>query len=141
MIYRIAIYENGRFSHYADEHELEFLRVSANGKVEELKWNSCYNNDYGQGGWINLRTLGSFWQDVSDTHEVEWGTHLRDWNTTIYVDDVIETISGKGVVCLDEYGFYYQTIHGDCNMYDIAVNGIKTLYGNIHENPKLIEEE
>ena len=82
MIYRIWLKDEQR---YANDDELKYLRVSADGKVEKL---DCLWKEH---PIVNVSTVlfspsgcnsVFIWQDVSATHEVEWskeliGTELR----------------------------------------------------------------
>lgn len=98
MIYRIAIYryENGRrkFDHYATPEEMKYLRVNADGKVEQMDIEDLE---------CDLNLIDSFngWLDVSSTHEVEWGFVQN--NKPYYVNDRLES--------KDEETIYYDTKH------------------------------
>lgn len=78
MIYRIKIVDNGKFVRYVREDQYLRLMVNKNGGVD-MRWIS--NNEIE-------------WQDVSDTHKVEWGIMTSDkhgnripiYDGDIYVD-------------------------------------------------------
>ena len=109
MIYRIAIYtiEAGvrKFSHYATAEELILLKVDVNGKVFQMTdmrstshpTKMVINWDVVSPGVYSILD----WQDVSATHEVEWG--FMQNNKPYYVNDRLES--------KDEETIYYDTKH------------------------------
>ena len=121
MIYRIAIYENGKFKRYATYEEMDLLRVNAKGNVEQLIYQE--------------------WLDVHNTHKVEWGMLTGDRNTgklipiydgDIYVDwnTGIESKSSKPEVF--DLLMCYNNLHPDqFPMIEVI--------GKIHLNPELLE--
>ena len=80
MIYRIKIVKDGKFVRYAIDEELMELRVNSDGKIEALVTVMVRNN-----------FAGFQWQDVSDTHEVEWGLYFNGNKKKypIYVGDIL----------------------------------------------------
>jgi len=121
MIYRIAIYKDGKFGHYATPEEMETLRVNADGEVEAL---AAHLNDYNQ-------ILGYCWKPVSDTHKVEWGVHdpLADpQKCRIYEYDIVRDCGGRvrGMADIKDimYGMSEATI------------STEAVFGNLHTYPE-----
>jgi len=124
MIYRIKIVEDGKFVRYATDKEKVWLKPKDDGSgVERM---------------ILLPAAGMFggWQDVSDTHEVEWG-------------DLLPTGDGKGLALYD--GDIYKNtktdiIHVYTHRGDYLNKwgkdwGKNVVIGNMNINPELLEEK
>jgi hypothetical protein len=94
VIYRIAIYRDGKFDHYATDEELRYLRVSADGLVEGLCCNVNDNNCITAYVW---KPLGEY------THKVEWGFEID--GKQYYENDIVRI----------------RTIHNDWDRTDCVV--------------------
>ena len=143
--HRIAIGKivNGEWKHerYATPEEMEFLRVSASGKVERLSFNRFISVGEFVGDHCAKTLQFNGWQDVSDTHRVEWGMETNDkdgnpldiYNGDIFVDwntGIHDKCSKPVIFNLFEH---YDFLCADqFPMVEIL--------GNIHENQELLEE-
>lgn len=115
MIYRIAIYRDGKFDRYATPEEMGSLRVSRHGDVELL----------------TQQHFGGFWSNVSATHKVEWGVHdpLADpQKCRIYEYDIVRDCGGRvrGMTDIKDimYGMSEATI------------STEAVFGNLHTYPE-----
>ena len=161
--YRIAIgkVENGewKFDHYATENELTSLKPHTDGKI----YMRSVTNRWKQEGFMydspycSTISLFSGWQDVSDTHMVEWGCCYNGME--LYENDVVTAPyyplqdDGKynyhGLIYYDKdsllFGLGYMLVDkskrgisdgigNQLSEYDELI-----LLGNIHENPELLE--
>jgi len=142
MIYRIAIKdEQGKFLRYANVREMKYLRVSVDGKVEKLIVNTSIDVfpprfpllDIALENDSDDETISIYgaWQDVSATHEVEWGT--IDLHKPIYVNDIMRKSKQKEYQrdMYDIDDIIYRLIEGNFSAEDVI--------GNINENPELLE--
>jgi len=135
MLYRIAIYriENGKrvFDHYASDEEMENLKVSPDGKVWHYQIEEFIINPIT--GLPVYRIINT---DFSDTHEVEWGTILKDYNLKLYENDLIEFDGNVMTIALTDYGFCGKYIENGIEMAYTLRSGVRTILGNIHEKAK-----
>jgi hypothetical protein len=149
MKYRIAIGnivdKEWKFDHYATPEEIGSLRVSRTGIVE----------------YLAKQHFGYLWQDVSDTHKVEWGCDHR--GLELYENDIVkseyypfydpysDTYNYHGVIhyCneLNQFGIRYVLVNKDrLGINDGTVAVLDEFYdliflGNLNENPELIERK
>ena len=127
MIYRIAVYRDGKFDHYAAETEMETLRVNADGEVEALSANL---NDYNM--------ISAFcWMPVSDTHKVEWG-YILPHIGRVYVNDIIGYADHDSSYNEHIGTFAMDVMYWGYNRGQYATGKV---IGNIHENPELLGGE
>jgi hypothetical protein len=168
MIYRIAIYrnDNGKmvFDHYATKDELYLLKVAPDGRVFNMVQSRSSDPpmrpviDWYQ---INNTIYSLEWQDVSETHRVEWGFTFE--GNQYFQNDILKVWITK---CDDEQElneFYYAKIyydhtydclmiHDTCLEYDYTFANYAIEWynnsdsfdswevsGNIHQNPELLE--
>jgi hypothetical protein len=152
MLYRIAIYKivDGKrvFDHYASD-EMKYLRPMADGRgVETINTpgnplSDIFSFYYEQHGQLTPKMwkLGD-WQDVSDTHEVEWG-----FEKEYYVGDMIESKNEETIFYDTEQqcfaiGVRWLELRGEngetevmCDVMNIPDN-CGNVIGNIHEEEK-----
>ena len=125
MIYRIKIVKDGKFVRYANESEMELLRVNSNGIIEEL----C-------GHIFNENIIDAMcWRPVSATHEVEWGDMLptKDGNGLALFDrDIYRDTNTDIIHVYSHRGDYLNKWNKDW--------GKNVVIGNVNENPELLEE-
>lgn len=148
MIYRIKIVKDGKFVRYANESEMELLRVNSNGIIEEL----C-------GHIFNENIIDAMcWRPVSATHEVEWGCVHE--GIELYENDIV---TAEYYLFQDEGKYnYHGLINYDKESHCMALvyvcvakdrrgisDGIGNmlseyegliLIGNANLNPELLEE-
>ena len=133
MIYRIAIYKNGKFDHHATQEERYWLRINSSGLVQKVK--------------NGLSQLFSGWFDVSKTHKVEWGIEFN--GVKFFDQDILETtVNGKKIILIMRHDNYIGSMwmEGKSDPYDIGVYcpGFEETFrviGNVHQNPELLEEK
>lgn len=145
MIYRIAVYRDGKFDHYATPEELCLLRVNADGRVEALMVNGSLvthpprfhllDVELDDDGDTPMGVYGK-WYDVSDTHKVEWGVYdpLADpQKCRIYENDIVRDCGGVVKAQYDIKNIIYWMAEATIATEDVL--------GNIHENPELLGGE
>ena len=146
MIYRIAIYKDSKFDHYAAPEEMETLRVNADGEVDALDA-AIYKSDFANKDGIPF-DIGEWaaedeyyhgiimgqWTNVSDTHKVEWGVYdpLADpQKCRIYEYDIVRDCGGR--------------VRGMTDIKDImycmseATISTEAVFGNLHTYPEPLE--
>lgn len=145
MIYRIAIFKDGKFDHYATPEEMNLLRVNAAGEVEALDA-AIYCSDFvDQSGtpfeiseWAAEDDyyhgdIKGQWSDVSETHKVEWGVYdpLADpQKCRIYENDIVRDCGGVVKAQYDIKNIIYWMAEATIATEDVL--------GNINENPELM---
>lgn len=132
MIYRIAMYKDGAFQRHATDRELYRLRVNSSGLVESMI-HELYEPFNG-------------WQDVSDTHKVEWGVECNGF--AFYDNDILETtVYAQRWVVVMRYDDYIGRMWIDANEKDgfdfgSFCPGFEETFkviGYVHQNPELLE--
>lgn len=133
-----------KFDHYAGFTELKTLRVNQDGAVERAFFG------YGDGASGNI--YGIVWQDVSDTHRIEWGCAMYFENNIYRAKKHVSIGMSGWIVPKDTNIFIYHRYNGfyvifmdGTGMRQIDINTHNKwsdcfeLIGNIHENPELLE--
>lgn len=162
MIYRIKIVEDGKFVRYATDEEMSLLKPKADGNGVEQFTRGFENETCSLPSNIDIIYSNwdehFFWQDVSDTHKVEWGCIHE--GKELYANDIVTAEyylfqdEGKynyhGLVYYDKeshgMGLEYVCVASDkrgisdgiCNMlyeYECLI-----LLGNLNENPELLPQ-
>lgn len=112
-----------KFDHYAGYSEYKNLRINKDGAVE-----SAF---FGHGDGASGNIYGIVWQDVSDTHRVEWG--IRVGINEIYESDILcpnkQPSYQRRMYDIEE--IIYELTDGSFNVRDVI--------GNVNENPELLE--
>lgn len=139
MIYRIAVYRDGKFDHYATPEELCLLRVNADGRVEALMVNGSLvthpprfhllDVELDDDGDTPMGVYGK-WYDVSDTHKVEWGWDFNPGR--LYDNDILQ--SGGIVTVVSE--FFRWVIW--CSNDGRSLFDQTRVIGNINENSERV---
>jgi len=126
MIYRIAIYKNGKFVRYATQEERYWLRINSSGLVQKVK--------------NGLSQLFRGWFDVSKTHKVEWGMLTSDKNSKlipIYEGDIYIDWN-TGIVSKPTKPEVFDLFRDYNNLHPDQFPMIEII-GNVHQNPELLE--
>ena len=134
--YRISIGKvvNGEWKHdhYAGFTELKTLRVSKDGAVERAF--------FGHGDGASGNIYGIVWQDVSDTHRIEWGIKTYDKHgdpLDIYDGDIfVDWNTGADGVSTRPIIFELLTCAESVSYDEFPMIEI---LGNLNENPELLE--
>jgi len=147
MIYRIKIVNDGKFVRYAIDEELMELRVNSDGKIEALVTVMVRN-----------KFAGFQWQDVSATHEVEWGCVHE--GIELYENDIVTAeyylfqdegkYNYRGLINYDKeshcMALVYVCVAKDRRGISDGIGNMLSEYegliliGNANLNPELLEE-
>lgn len=142
MIYRIKIVKDGKFVRYASTEEMKYLRVNAEGKVEMLSITPLLATGYRENhtGLIAFAEAEHGWNDVSSTHDVEWGMLTQDKDgkpIPIYDCDIyVDWNTGLDGVSTNPSVF---RLYRDYNNLHLDQFPIIEVIGNVNENPELLD--
>ena len=163
MICRIKLMHEGKFVRHASAEEMKYLRVNADGKVEQLSVNHgmgiCpprfmvlriyLDSQIGDNSFIPIYAQ---WRDVSDTHQVEWGIEIdgkqyyhNDIFVSMYALTSNDPKGSKWIVECDENtgSFWFISEHNREIQFSVLypnIDEMLTVIGNINENPELLEK-